>query len=94
MYSEIRISRYMSDTFPLKNSLKEEALFTIAFELFLGICHLESPSKSRNGLNGMVHTSFQFTLIMLIHWVKAYVLQRKTETLLAAGKESGLRSKC
>jgi hypothetical protein len=39
----------------------------------------------------MAHISFQFMLMMLIHWEEAHVLwQKNTEALVVASKENGL----
>jgi len=38
----------------------------------------------------MVHTSFWFKLMMLIHCVEVYILEGKTEYLVVASKEIGL----
>jgi hypothetical protein len=38
----------------------------------------------------MVHTSIWFLLMVLVYWVEAYILERKTEYLVVASQVIGL----
>jgi hypothetical protein len=43
-YSEVRVGKYLSDTFSVQNDLKQGyALSPLIFKFYLRICHEESP---------------------------------------------------
>ena len=72
-YSNIWISKYLSDTFPVKNSLKHgSALLPLIFNFSVEYA-ITRVHVGQDGLKLKVHISFWF-MLMLIYWVKAYML--------------------
>ena len=95
------VGKHLSDTLPIKSCLKQEMPYCLSFFLFffflkniyiyIYIKHtIRRVQQSRRDRYLMAHISFWYTLVMLVYWVKPYILQRKTEAILVPSEETGL----
>jgi hypothetical protein len=44
-YSGVRVRKDLSDVFPIRNDLKQEYVYRIAFQLSFSVCHLVGSRK-------------------------------------------------
>ena len=79
-YSRVRVDKNLSDMFPIRNGLKQgDVLSPLLFNFVLQYV-IRRLRAYQDDLN--LHISFWFMLMKLIYWQEAYILQRKTQTLL------------
>jgi len=74
MYSRVQVEKHLSDMFPIKNGLKQgDALLLLLF-IFAVECAIRRVHVNWDGLklNGKIQLFFM--LLMIICWVKTYVL--------------------
>ena len=73
-YSRIWVGKNLSIMFPTRNGLNQgDALSPLLFNFALDYI-IRRVQVIQDGLKLMVHVSFWFTPMMLIHWKEAYIL--------------------
>jgi hypothetical protein len=76
--NETYVSKHLSDMFPVRNGLKQDALSPLFFDFALEYT-IRRVQVNQDGLR-MVHISFWFMLMMLTYWEEAYIPQRKSSS--------------
>jgi hypothetical protein len=89
-YSRVEIGKHISDMFPLKNGLKQDALSLLLFNCALGYATMR-VQVNQNGLK--LHGTHQLLVYaddINILGISIHTIKKITIALVAASKEIGL----